>query len=205
MAHVERCTGMISWKRSLWTLNEEYEVARKKKQALDNLLSTGRISQSTHDMFDMEIAEAIDEIENRQKTLLQKMNVKIAQLGDQVKTLEILLADFEIEHITGEIDEETYQREINVLSMGLETSRLELNSIKEAADQLASGGIFVKQADEQQATEIGMEQEKPQKPTVELQANETDGTPSAEAEVRGIEAAQSAERPAETKENQGSS
>jgi hypothetical protein len=192
---------MISWKRSLWTLNEEYEMARKKKQALDNLLSTGRISQSTHDMFNMEIAEAIDEIENRQKTLLQKMNVKIAELGDQVKTLEILLADFEIQHITGEIDEETYQREINVLSMGLETSRLELNSIKEAADQLASGGIFAKQADEQQATEIGMEQEKPQKPTVELQPKETDGTASGEAEVQRIEAVQSAERPAETKEN----
>jgi hypothetical protein len=149
----------------------------------------------------MEIAESIDEIENRQKTLLQKMNVKIAELGDQVKTLEILLADFEIEHITGEIDEETYQREINVLSMGLETSRLELNSIKEAADQLASGGIFAKQADEQQATEIGMEQEKPQKPTVELQPKETDGTASGEAEVQCIEAVQSAERPAETKEN----
>jgi len=193
---------MISWKRSLWTLNEEYEVAKKKKHALDNLLSTGRISQSTHEMFTMEIAEAIDEIESRQKTLLQKMNVKIVELGDQVKTLEILLADFEIQHITGEIDEETYQREINVLSMGLETSRLELNSIKEAADQLVNGNMFPKQVDEQQTSEVIMEPEKLQEPTVELEASETNETPSKEAEVQGVNAAVTTEQPVEAKENQ---
>ena len=196
---------MISWKRSLWTLNEEYEVAKKKKHALDNLLSTGRISQSTHEMFTMEIAEAIDEIESRQKTLLQKMNVKIVELGDQVKTLEILLADFEIQHITGEIDEETYQREINVLSMGLETSRLELNSIKEAADQLVNGNMFPKQVDEQQTSEVIMEPEKLQEPTVELEASETNETPSKEAEVQGVNAAVTTEQPVEAKENQETS
>jgi len=196
---------MISWKRSLWTLNEEYEVAKKKKHALDNLLSTGRISQSTHEMFTMEIAEAIDEIESRQKTLLQKMNVKIVELGDQVKTLEILLADFEIQHITGEIDEETYQREINVLSMGLETSRLELNSIKEAADQWVNGNMFPKQVDEQQTSEVIMEPEKLQKPTIELEASETNETPSKEAEVQGVNAAVTTEQPVEAKENQETS
>ena len=196
---------MISWKRSLWTLNEEYEVAKKKKLALDNLLCTGRISESTHEMFTMEIAEAIDEIESRQKTLLQKMNVKIVELGDQVKTLEILLADFEIQHITGEIDEETYQREINVLSMGLETSRLELNSIKEAADQWVNGNMFPKQVDEQQTSEVIMEPEKLQKPTIELEASETNETPSKEAEVQGVNAAVTTEQPVEAKENQETS
>jgi hypothetical protein len=192
---------MISWKHSLGILNEEYEMARKKHQALDDLLSTGRISQSTHDMFNMEIAEAMTDIENRQKALLQKMNVKIAELGEQVKTLEILLTDFEIQHITGDIDEETYQREINVLSMGLETSRLELNSVREAADQLANGNIFTKQDNEQQAAEIEMSREKLRKTPSELEANEADAK-AAEAELQSAETAKSAEQPIEAKENQ---
>lgn len=195
---------MISWKHSFEALNEEYEMARKKKQALDDLRSTGRISQSTHDMFNMEIAEAMADIESRQKTLLQKVNVKIAELGDQVKTLEILLTDFEIQHITGDIDEETYQREINVLSMGLETSKLELNSVKEAADRLASGNMFTKQDDVQQAADVELGQEAAQKPTVELEVNEA-GPTEAGTKMQSAEAAESAEQPAEARDNQKAS
>jgi hypothetical protein len=191
---------MISWKHSFEALNEEYEMARKKKQALNDLRSTGRISQSTHDMFNMEMAD----VENRQKTLLQKVNVKIAELGDQVKTLEILLTDFEIQHITGDIDEETYQREIDVLSIGLETSRLELNSVKEAADRLASGNMFTKQDDVQQTADVELAQEEAHKPTVELEANEA-GATEAGTKIQSAEAAGSAEQAAEPRDNQKAS
>jgi hypothetical protein len=193
---------MISWKHSFGTLNEERETAEKKKQALDNLLSTCRISQSTYDLFSMEIAEAIAEIERREKSLLQKMNAKMVELEEQIKTLEILLANFEIQHVTGEIDEETYQREINVLSMGLETSRLELDSVKKATDQLTNGNIFAKQNNEPQATEVEIGQREMQKPTVELEGNEIDSTRASETDSRGTEASQSAEKSVEAKESQ---
>jgi hypothetical protein len=133
---------LISWKHSFRRLGEEYEVARKKKQALDTLLDTGRISQSTHDLFSVEIAESMTDIERQQKTMTDKMNAKIVELEEQVKTLEILLANFEIQHVTGEVDDEVYQREIAVLSVGLETSRNELDAMKDAADQLSRGNFF---------------------------------------------------------------
>lgn len=136
---------MISWKRSLKRLNEEYETAKKKRQALDSLLDAGRISQSTHDMFSMEISEAITEVERQQKALVQKMRSKMVELEEQVKTLEILLANFEIQHVTGEVDDRVYQREINVLSMGLEVSKQELTTIKDAVDQLSSGNLIVEE------------------------------------------------------------
>jgi hypothetical protein len=163
---------MISWKHSFEGLNEEHEIAKKKKQALDNLLDTGRISQSTHDLFSMEIAGAIEEIEGRQKALLQKMNNKMVELEDQIRTLEVLLANFEIQHVTGEVDEQTYQREINVLSMGLETSKLELDSIKEAADELANGRTFGKQYEESQEAETEAAKTW-QKPKTEFEENRT--------------------------------
>ena len=64
---------LISWKHSFKRLNEEYEIAKKKKQALDNLFETGKISQSTRDSFNDEIVAAIAEIEKQQKDLLAKM------------------------------------------------------------------------------------------------------------------------------------
>ncbi len=142
---------LISWKHSFRRLGEEYETARKKKQALDTLLETGRISQSTHDLFSIEIAESMTDIERQQKAMMDKMNAKVVELEEQVKTLEILLANFEIQHVTGEVDDEVYQREISVLSMGLETSKNELDAMKEASNQLSHGNFFEEQQAELQS------------------------------------------------------
>jgi hypothetical protein len=127
---------LISWKHSFKRLNEEYEIAKKKKQALDNLFESGRISQATRDSFDNDINAVITEIEKQQKDLLVKMQGKAQELGSQIKTLEILLANYEIQHVVGEIEEEAYQREINLLSTGLESAKRELDIIKEATNQL---------------------------------------------------------------------
>jgi hypothetical protein len=144
---------LISWKHSFRRLNEEYEVARKKRQALDNLLSVGRISQSTHGIFNKEIDDAISEIEKQQKALLEKMAAKVVELEGQVKTLEILLANFEIRHVTGEIGDEAYQRESDLFASGLDAAKHELEEVKEAADQLATGEFAVEEEIEQQPEE----------------------------------------------------
>jgi hypothetical protein len=136
------CLKLISWKHSFNRLNEEYELAKKKKQALDNLLEKGRISQSTYDSFNSEIAVAIAEIEKQQQALISKMQLKTDELENQIKTLEMLLANYEIQHVAGEIDEETYKLEIELLSNGLAKTKHELESIKEATNQLCTPKSF---------------------------------------------------------------
>jgi hypothetical protein len=131
-----RCLKVISWKHSFNRLNEENEIAKKKKQALDSLFERGKISQSTHDSFNAEIATAIAEIEKQQQELINKMAAKSNDLQNQIKTLEILLANYEIQHVAGEIDENTYTLEINLLTNGLETAKRELETIQTAMDQL---------------------------------------------------------------------
>ncbi len=135
------CPKVISWKHSFNRLNEENEIAKKKQQALDSLYEKGRISQSTHDSFNNEIAAAIADIEKQQKELIQKMSAKTADLQGQIKTLEILLANYEIQHVAGEIDEATYTLEINLLSNGLETAKHELETIQTAISQLCTPAI----------------------------------------------------------------
>jgi chromosome segregation ATPase len=114
-------------------------MANKKKQALDNLLNSGKISQPTYELVNKEIEETIIEVEKQQEALLAKMNSKMAELEGQIKMLEMLLANSEIRHVTGEVDEEVYQRESNLLLMGLDVARQELGSIKDAANQLSTG------------------------------------------------------------------
>jgi hypothetical protein len=137
---------LISWKHSFESLNEEYEMTKRKKEALDNLLNAGKISQSTYDSFNNKIDEAIAEIEKQQRALLEKMNSKVGELEQHIKTLEMLFANFEIKHVTGEIDEEVYQRESSLLSTGLEITRQELDTVRESVNQL-SGSMPIPMTD----------------------------------------------------------
>jgi len=127
---------LISWKYSFEKVSRELELAKKKKQALDNLFSTGKISQSTYEDMNKSLTEAIAEIEIRHKALAEKMTVKITELESQIKTLEKFLANTEIEYAAGEIDEELHERESNALILGLETAKQQLNVIKEAMTDL---------------------------------------------------------------------
>lgn len=132
---------MISWKYSLEKINGELELAKKKKQALTKLLDEGKVSQPTYDSFSNEIAQAIAEIETKQNTLVEKMRTKTNELEQQMKTLEFLLVNSEIRHVSGEIEEDAYNRECNVLSLGLETTRQELNEIKDAISNISEQSL----------------------------------------------------------------
>jgi len=136
---------LISWKHSFSRLNEEYELANKKKQALANLLETGKISQTTHSLFTREIDEAVAEIDNQRKALLGKMASKAMELEEQIRTLEILLANFEIQHVAGEVDEDTYHRETELLGTGLETAKKELDDVQYAVNQLSNDEMNIQQ------------------------------------------------------------
>ena len=181
---------LIWWKHSFERLNEEYEMAKKKKQALDNLLNTGRISQSTHESFNKEIDEAVAEIERQHRALLEKMNSKTEDLEKQIKTLEMLLANFEIQHVTGEIDEEVYQREIDVLSTGLEVARRELDAVTEAGNQLSSSIQIL-------TTEITEPQEIEPESTESVETSSQVEIEVAEETVPAVESEETAETPSQ--------
>jgi len=136
---------MITWKNSFKRLNEEYDLAKKKKQAVDNLYITGKISQFTRDSFNKDISAAIVEIERQQKDLVEKMQLKTDELSSQIKLLETLLANYEIQYVIGEIGDETYQRDILLFTIGIDTAKAELDTITQATLQLC-GSVATVQA-----------------------------------------------------------
>jgi len=165
---------LISWKHTLEKLNEEYEITKKKKQALDNLLNSGKISQSTHELISIEIEEALVEIDKQQRALQEKMNAKIVELEGQIKTLEMLLANSEIRHVTGDVDEEVYQRESSLLSTGLETARHELDLVKSAVNKLSQAEVLVQE--ETKAQEVLESAEEPKPAETMVKGEEKQGT-----------------------------
>ena len=207
---------LISWKHAFKRLNEEYEMAKKKKQALDNLLNAGKISQLTHEVFNKEIDEAVAEIETQQMALLEKMNSKMKELEEQIKTLEMLFANFEIQHVAGEVDEETYQREISVLSVGLETAKHELDTVREAVTQLSSGiqiptiEVSTQEVEPQPTenvdvskTEVKIVEEKlPEPPAEHTEGVETSSFQTSQEQMQNTEESKPTETNAEGQEKQ---
>ena len=85
-------------------IGKDLELARKKKQALDELFKRCKISQYTYDSINEEITNAIAEIEARRKDLAEKMTSKITEFEEQINTLEMLFANSELQYAAGEID-----------------------------------------------------------------------------------------------------
>jgi len=131
-----RCLTMVVWKDAFEKINIELDLTKKKKQTLDDLLSTGRISQSTHDCLCKDLDEDINQIELRRKSLAEKMASKLNELEKQLQALEFFLANSEMAYAAGEVNSELYTQESNALNLGMEATKQELNWIKEVIIQL---------------------------------------------------------------------
>ncbi len=175
-------------------INGELELAKKKKQALEKLFNEGKVSQLTYDSFSNDISKAIAEIEAKQKTLVEKMTSKVDELEQQMKTLEHLLVNSEIRHVSGEIEEEIYTHECNVLSLGLETTKQELNEIKEAISNIGEQDLDLPSPQSEEET-ASMEPETEKRPEIVM---DTETTTSIETTVEEEPTSEEIEVPVET-------
>jgi hypothetical protein len=66
------------------------------------------------------------------------MGTKSMELEEQIRTLEILLANFEIEHVAGDVDDETYNRETELLCTGLDVAKKELEEVHVAMNRIST-------------------------------------------------------------------
>ena len=156
---------MISWKHSFKEISNDLELTKKKKEALDNLLNEGKISQSTYESLNKELTDAIIDIEARQKALAEKVTSKISDLEQQITVLEIFLANSEIEYAAGEIDEELHQRESNAFALGLEVTKQELDAVKEVVgDLMPEEPVLTLPSPPSEVTEVPQGEELVEKP-----------------------------------------
>lgn len=114
----------------------ELEVANKKKETLNGLRETGRISQFSYECLNKGLTEEIEQAEAERKLLTEKMSRKINELEEQRVALEMFLANTEMAFAVGELSEELHSKESVALDIGLEATKEELNWIKEAIIQL---------------------------------------------------------------------
>jgi len=121
---------LVLWKYLFKLVSKDLEALKRKKQALEDLLSSNRISRQTYDCLSKEISDAIINTEKYLDSLVSKMKSRVDDLERQISALEIFLANSEMMYAAGEIDYETYERESKALAAGIESMRKEISEIK---------------------------------------------------------------------------
>jgi len=128
---------LSSWKRSFEATCRELEMARRKKQALDELLAKNRMSQPTYQHLLSSLEENIRHLEAHQRSLAQKMTKRVEELQRQIEIFRLLMANLEMRHVSREVMPETYEKNKRTLTLGLEATENELNQIRNALARVA--------------------------------------------------------------------
>lgn len=130
---------MVLWRYLFELASKDLEALRKKKQTLEDLFSSKRISQQTYEYLNKDISEALMSAEKYLESLVSKMKGRIDNLERQIGVLEMFLANSEMMYAAGEIDYEAYERQSRALIAGIESMRREISEIRNILSAPSSG------------------------------------------------------------------
>jgi len=112
------------------------ETVEKQKEALNNLLKTGKISQSTYDHFIEELDALMAEIKTRREAIVDKTISKIDDLKNLINLLEMCLSDLQFRYSSGKIDKEHYNNEAYKFDSGLKVVKKEMQTLEDTLKKL---------------------------------------------------------------------
>lgn len=127
--------------KSFEIVSQELDLTKRKKQALDDLLASARISQPTYEHLEKGLTDTIGNLEAQQRSLADKMTGWADELEEQIQLLELLLANLEIHHATGEIDEEAYDKQNRAILLGIEATKQDMVDIRNILSKTVSEGV----------------------------------------------------------------
>lgn len=130
--------GLSSWRESFEIVSQELALAKKKKQALDQLLANKRMSQPTYYHLEKALTASISDLETHQRSLAHKMDSRIDELEEQIPLLEWVLADLEIRRVGEEVGEEICAKRKERVMQGLDATKTELNEIRTSLAKIRS-------------------------------------------------------------------
>ncbi len=118
-------------------LASELERAKRKKQALERLLETGKISQITYDKFMEEIDDEIGNIEERKSVYSRELAQRVKELENLIEIMKQYQAKVQIGFSAGEISEQQFKREKEIFESGTKELRREMESLQKATRRFA--------------------------------------------------------------------
>jgi hypothetical protein len=120
---------MNSWKKSFETICLNIDLAKRKKQALDELLVKKRMSHPTYEHLIKILASNISELKVQRRSIVENISHRMEEIKKQIEIFELLLAKLEIEHINEKPNEALFKKNKEKMILGIEATNIELEQI----------------------------------------------------------------------------
>lgn len=98
-----------SWKQEAEEFRKEFEIVTRRLRALDELFSVGDIQRDVYEDLRKQHEDAINELKDKRKQILETLSQRTGVLGLQLRQLQTHLAGNKMLHASGEFDDVSYK------------------------------------------------------------------------------------------------
>jgi hypothetical protein len=124
-----RAVLLQTWHIEAEDLRREYDIIRRKSQALDLLLKDGDIVQEEYKQLRGSYEELDKKISDKRETLLDTLKSVESKLEQQIRDLQMALTNNKMLYASSEIDEQTYRTVTESIRSTLEMARKEKKDV----------------------------------------------------------------------------
>ncbi len=125
-----------SWKQEAGEFRKEFEIVTRRLRALDELFSVGDIQRDVYEDLRKQHEDAINELKEKRKQILDTLNQRTGVLSVQLRQLQTHLAGNKMLHASGEFDDVSYKAASEAIDTGLTRSMAEKKEVESISSYL---------------------------------------------------------------------
>jgi hypothetical protein len=124
------------WRIEADELDRLYEVVAKRVQALEELYGSGEIEEEIYAELYKSHKSTLGELEERRRSLIEGLRSRISEKVEEIKELQMFLANNKILRASGEVDEYSYRISNDAIRRGLQKSISEKKEMEGLMERL---------------------------------------------------------------------
>jgi hypothetical protein len=132
-----RPTVLQTWRVEAEDLRREFDIIKRRSQALDLLLKDGDIDQGEYRQLRDSYEELTKKISEKRETLLGTLKSVESKLEHQIRDLQTALTNNKMLFTSSEIDEQTYHAVTESVRFTLEIARKERKDVDNTREYLS--------------------------------------------------------------------
>ncbi len=129
-----------SWKVTAEKFQRGMTHAERRIDALDQLYGSGKITARAYKDVKTSYESVVNERNNARENLMMELKNRSTDLAGESNELEVFLANVEVQHLTGELDEESYGLAVGSLKLAFNRMIAEKNDIESILGEIADPG-----------------------------------------------------------------
>ncbi len=172
ISHIEidgdSITYIHPWEFEANNLKQQYDLISRRTRALDELYRNGSLDKAIYEELRSQHISTIDELEEQKQILIESLRTRGEKLENQIRELEIFLANCKMQHSSGEIDSNSYDLSYEAVDNGFKKVLSEKSYLKEIENFLNEVNVQIYESEEKKIQNPALNTEIPDMVVVKM-------------------------------------